>query len=242
MEATILPTMSRLEAQHWWFRARLDLIAAITAERLHAGSRLLDIGCGTGLFLDRLRSRLDGWGLDPSPAAVAYCRERGLHHVRQGGVEQLTDAALGAFDAVSMWDVLEHVADDHSALVTVRSVLQPGGVLFLSVPAYRWLWAPHDTLHHHHRRYSHRALSRRLHGAGFHIESLAHFNAYLLPVAIVERAVSRMLGRATAMRVPPRFVNELLYGIFKSERRRLTGRPMKGYPFGLSLLAVATRT
>ena len=96
MDSSILPAIRQLEHQHWWFRARLGLTEAITTERVQAGARLLDIGCGTGLFLDRMRSRLDGWGLDPSPAAVAYCRERGLGNVHQGSIEQLTDITTGA--------------------------------------------------------------------------------------------------------------------------------------------------
>ena len=140
-----------------------------------------------------------------------------------------------------MWDVLEHVADDHAALSAVHSILRPGGALLLSVPAYGWLWSPHDTLHHHHRRYARATLRRLLVEAGFRIESLVHFNAFLFPLAVTERMASRLIGRPLAMSVPPRFVNELCYRIFSSERHRLTGASMKGFPLGLSLLAVATR-
>lgn len=241
MDSTVLPAIRRLETSHWWFRARLELIEAITTDRLPAGARLLDIGCGTGQFLDRVRSRLDGWGLDPSPDAVAYCRERGLVHVSQGSIEHLADAVPGSFDAVTMWDVLEHVADDHAALVAAHSVLRPGGAIILSVPAHRWLWSPHDTLHHHYRRYSRGELERRLHGARFQIQNLVYFNAYLLPLAMAERLMSAVLGRSPAMRAPPAFFNERFYRVFKAERRRLTGPSMKGFPLGLSLLAFATR-
>jgi SAM-dependent methyltransferase len=241
MHESILPAIRRLETRHWWFRARLDFTEAITTDRVRKGARLLDIGCGTGLFLERVRSHFDVWGLDPSPAAVAYCRERGLEQVRQGGIEQLADVTPWPFDAVTMWDVLEHVRFDREALTTAHTALKPGGLLLLSVPAHQWLWSPHDDLHHHYRRYTRSALQRLLRGAGFHIDSLAYFNSYLFPLAVVERLVSRLLGRSAVLTVPPRIFNELFHAVFTSELRRLARRETNGYPIGLSLMAVAAR-
>ena len=241
MDDSILPAIRQLEARHWWFRARLELTEAITTDCLTAGARLLDIGCGTGLFLERMRPRIDGWGLDPAPAAVAYCHERGLTQVHHGAIEQLPALIPGSFDAVTMWDVLEHVADDRAALDTVHGALRPGGALLLTVPAYQWLWSPHDTLHHHFRRYSRARLQRLLTSAGFRVTTVTHFNTYLLPFALVERLARRWTGHSPTIMVPPTAINESFYAIFKSERRRLTGTARKGFPVGLSLLAVAVR-
>jgi 2-polyprenyl-3-methyl-5-hydroxy-6-metoxy-1,4-benzoquinol methylase len=242
MDTSILPEMYRLESQHWWFRARLELTASVTADCVPAGSRLLDIGCGTGLFLERVREQYDGWGLDPSPAAVAYCGERGLGQVRQGSIEQLVGATLGPFDAVTMWDVLEHVEGDRSALAAVRAALRPGGTLLLTVPAYQWLWSQHDVVHHHYRRYSRSTLNHVLRESGFRVDGLTYYNSWLFPLALAERIVSRLLRRTPSVNVPPAVFNEFFCKVFKSERRQLKGRSLKGFPTGLSLIAVATST
>lgn len=96
--------------------------------------RVLDIGCATGMFLDGMR-RL-GWetqGIEPSETAAAYARERmGLDVVT--GLLEDTHFPDASFDAVTMWDVLEHVHEPRAVLQEIARLLQPGGVLLLSLP------------------------------------------------------------------------------------------------------------
>jgi SAM-dependent methyltransferase len=96
--------------------------------------RLLDVGCATGVFLDGMR-RL-GWsvqGVEPSAYAAGYARRRFGLDVYEGLLE---DAALPAasFDAITMWDVLEHVHEPRPVLAELARLLRPGGVLVLSLP------------------------------------------------------------------------------------------------------------
>jgi len=95
---------------------------------------LLDVGCATGLFLNAMRDH--GWrvrGVELSPYAAAYARETFNLEVTVGTLEaaQFPDAH---FDAVSLWDVLEHVIDPKAALAEIRRILRPGGMLALSLP------------------------------------------------------------------------------------------------------------
>jgi SAM-dependent methyltransferase len=95
--------------------------------------RLLDVGCGFGSFVGLMRGR--GWdaeGVDPSPAAVAAAREAGLP-VRLGTLEDL-DAPDGAYDAVTLFYVLEHLPEPMKALKKINGLLKPGGTLLLRVP------------------------------------------------------------------------------------------------------------
>jgi SAM-dependent methyltransferase len=92
--------------------------------------RLLDVGCGPGFFL-RLAAGA-GWdatGLDPDPAAVRYATERlGV----QARVGVLAGGAVppASVDLVTLWNVLECVADPVSLLRQVARVLRPGGRVF----------------------------------------------------------------------------------------------------------------
>jgi SAM-dependent methyltransferase len=109
-------------------RARLGRIARL---RRSPPGRLLDVGCGTGCFVDEARHA--GWdarGIEVSPYAAAVASERGLPVTCQS-IEALR-LEPSSLDAVTLWDVLEHVTDPAGALAQAASALRPGGVLALS--------------------------------------------------------------------------------------------------------------
>jgi SAM-dependent methyltransferase len=98
------------------------------------GGRLLDAGCGNGSFLYYMREY--GWevyGEEISQSAAAYARQELDLEVRVG---ELQDVAFPSqhFDAVTMWNVLEHLYDPAATLVEVRRILKPEGLLVIAVP------------------------------------------------------------------------------------------------------------
>jgi len=97
------------------------------------GERLLDVGFGSGEFLEYAKTA--GWevaGVDPDPVSVESAVQRGLN-VRHGGVEAYADMAE-SFDVITMSHVIEHVHDPHETLKTIYRLLKPGGFLWLSTP------------------------------------------------------------------------------------------------------------
>lgn len=96
-------------------------------------ARLLDVGCGNGRFLIRMR-RL-GWsveGVDPDPTAIALARRARLR-VREGDVES-QDYPSDHFDAICLNHVIEHVADPIALLRSCRRILKPDGQLVVTTP------------------------------------------------------------------------------------------------------------
>lgn len=92
---------------------------------------LLDVGSATGVFLDLARSA--GWrvqGVELSARHAAYAREGFALDVWEG---DFLDAPFppASFDAITMWDFLEHVLDAHAVLAKARRLLAPGGVLLV---------------------------------------------------------------------------------------------------------------
>jgi SAM-dependent methyltransferase len=102
-------------------------------EQFTSPGRFADLGCWTGSLLVAGRER--GWdvvGIEPSQWGSNRAQERGLD-VRTGewakhGLER------GAFRLVSMCDVIEHLIDPGAALDEIRTLLEPGGVLMLTLP------------------------------------------------------------------------------------------------------------
>jgi 2-polyprenyl-3-methyl-5-hydroxy-6-metoxy-1,4-benzoquinol methylase len=235
----------RVERQHWWFVGRRDLIRRLLIE-LSPGPdcRILDVGCAGGSLIEELRSA--GYqqvaGIDVSPAAIARCRAAGI-----GDVE-LMDAARpgfapGSFDVIIASDVLEHLDDAPAALAAWRRMLRPGGIIIAMVPAFMFLWGPHDVVNAHRRRYRSTELRAALSAAGLSIERLGYWNFLLFGVAAVMRLGRRLLPATPAgqgdIRLPAAPLNRLLSGVLAAENRVISAG--LDWPWGLSVLAVARR-
>jgi 2-polyprenyl-3-methyl-5-hydroxy-6-metoxy-1,4-benzoquinol methylase len=97
--------------------------------------RFLDVGCSTGFVVEAARTQ--GWeaiGIDLNPSAIEYGRSRGLD-LRTVSLES-AGFDRGTFDAVALFDVLEHLLDPGRTLRASIDLLAPGGILFLYVPNY----------------------------------------------------------------------------------------------------------
>jgi 2-polyprenyl-3-methyl-5-hydroxy-6-metoxy-1,4-benzoquinol methylase len=101
-------------------------------------ARLLDVGCGTGGFLDFAAGEgFRVYGFDASRAQAARARQR-FPDVRQAYSPRAYLAELGElhlkFEIITLWDVLEHIRSPQPLLEEAAGVLNPGGCLFVSVP------------------------------------------------------------------------------------------------------------
>jgi SAM-dependent methyltransferase len=247
MEDVLYHTFYEIEKVHWWCVARRDILQAVVRDLLPTGGKVLDVGCGTGFFIESLMQepgpRFEGWGLDASPLAVSMCRERGLTHVHEGSATDLSAVAAERFDAIFMFDVLEHLDDDREALAEAAKLLAPGGRIVVTVPAFRFLWSKHDDVSMHKRRYTRAELARAFDDAGLPLAKLTYFNAFLFPLALARR-VGRRLTRTddgVEFDVPAKPVNDLFRRVFQAEQKAVVASgPDGAYPVGLSILA-ATR-
>lgn len=160
--------------------------------------RLLDIGCGKGHFLAAARAA--GWevvGVDRSPAAAEYARRTYGIAVHVGDAQEVE--LDGPFDAVTMWHVLEHMADPSAMLDRARELLRRGGRLVVSVPnlasaqarvfGNNWF---HLDRRHHLYHFTPLALRALLTRRGFTVERIGSFYPEMELVGFVQSLLNRV--------------------------------------------------
>jgi 2-polyprenyl-3-methyl-5-hydroxy-6-metoxy-1,4-benzoquinol methylase len=146
--------------------------------------RLVDVGAYTGVFVEiAAQHGWEAYGVEPSQWAVEQARARGLHMIE--GTLASPELADATFDVVTMWDVIEHVADPLSELVQADRLLKPGGLLvvhtmdidsgFARVMGERWPWLMEMHIYY----FSRRTLRHMLEKAGFTVIRIEPQGRYL---------------------------------------------------------------
>lgn len=229
-----------LEDSYWWFVARQKLIKRAILKFSQSRDRILDVGSGTGAVYERLKS-ISGCviGLDVSELALEFSSQRGNRQLVVGDAAELP-FAHDSFDAAVALDCLEHVEDDHKAIAQIRDALRPGGLLFVNVPAYAWLWSQHDVALMHHRRYTMREIRKKLKGAGFEIQHSSYSIFLLFPLVLAFRGIEKLRRAEPQVRLPrvPQFLNRILIGLQQLEAGILLSIPL---PYGSSIVVVARK-
>ncbi len=152
MKSELINTEKGLEDSYWWFVGRRIILERVLRRFAKHSRVAVDVGCGSGRnmqLLSHFSERVVG--IDRSPTAVDLATARGFSiYCADANALPLSD---GSVDLLSALDVIEHLDDDMSALNEFHRVLQPEGLLLVTVPAYRFLWSEHDEALMHRRRY-----------------------------------------------------------------------------------------
>ena len=242
MERIVYEQMAQLDDKHWWYRARREVLAALIRRKVRPpkDAAILEIGCGTGHNLAMLAQfgRVDALEVDDGARAIA--EQRLGRPVMSAPLPELRGVPEGHYDMIGAFDVIEHIADDTAAIASVARRLRPGGKLVVAVPAHQWMWSAHDTVNHHQRRYSKRALRQLIDNSPLKLEAVGYFNSLLFPLAVAQRLGSRLSGKDDGdLKLPPRALNYALERGFAAERLLVGRVPL---PPGLSLFAIGCAT
>ena len=236
MDAAYTAAYADLYRRHWWWRVRerivLDRIRLVLGDRAHH-ARILDIGCGAGLFFDALEPLGHVEGVESDPIAVEQSgRWRSRIHV--GELE--TFVSDGPFDVILALDVVEHVRNPDIMLRQAATFLARDGCMLITTPAFDWLWTSHDRLNHHVKRYTAREMRALVRAAGLaHIDTQYLFQSLVLPKLIVRTREMLRPSVPSVPQVPPRALNRALETWFHVENA------IAGWlPFGSSVMVVAS--
>ncbi len=248
MHPKLFEEMARVEDTHWWFCARrkilMDLLTRYLPPRSTDPHRVLDLGAGTGKWVSFVQEQYEAEGLELSGDARSWAQKRGVK-LTEGHLPDGVPFPPESFDAFFLFDVLEHIENDHASLRAAGDLLVSGGYGFVTVPAHPWLFCGHDVHHHHHRRYSHKSFHSLLENSGLTIELAMPMNFLLAPLAVPVRLLQKLQEALLGLRadpgpagVPPKLLNSLFFRIFASE---IHWTSATWVPPGLSWLAVLRR-
>ncbi len=194
--------------EKWEFGEAMRCLDGLAKE-----ARLLEIGCGTGAFLDRCRDA--GFnqvrGLELNQRARQACRDKG-HDVRDELMEQMV-ASAESLDVVCAFQVLEHVPDPIGFLRAAAKLVRPGGKLILSTPNAdsflgRYKWCLLDLPPHHMSRWDEASYRKTAELLGLSVEAIKreplakyHYRFYAnslvehMPKGSLRRKVSKPIAR-----------------------------------------------
>jgi SAM-dependent methyltransferase len=232
---------SEVESFHWWFVVRRKLLKSILSSlSVQKNSLTLDIGCGAGSNLRALMSAgLDPIGLDRSIYALSLIRSKEKFPLLAGDLNELPIKAKSVGLIIAM-DILEHLHDDTNGIIESYRVLNNGGILIVTVPAFRFLWGIQDIVTKHKRRYSRREITNKLRAAGFDVLRSSYFNFFLFFPILMARRIIQLLGLEIRSENEVNFplLNFILRTVFSLELYLLKYLP---FPFGVSILCIARK-
>jgi SAM-dependent methyltransferase len=212
-----------------YLKRKSDLVASLVE-----GKRVHEVGCGIGT-LTRVLSSMgkDVLASDISEECLSRARERGIRATfLKLDICSYSIKFSNAFDCVIMSNVLEHVADDHQALLNAREMLRKGGVLVLLVPAFKFLFSDFDKRVGHFRRYSSTDLSTKLKETGLRLQYMRYWDVvgligWLLKCRLMKSArLAEDLGNPSYDRI---------YHLWLGLERVIP------FPFGVDIVATARK-
>lgn len=244
MEPALHRTIYEMEKYFWWYAGRRRIIFDFINRIIPStAQRALDIGCGSGLNASLLPAHIkEVVGIEVADQAIeAAAHTNPRLKIIKGAWPEVS--VPGVFDLVICLDVLEHIKDDGMALRAIESLLAPGGIAILTVPAFPFLWSDHDTVAHHFRRYTQSHLRARIQNdTRLEILRLSYFNFFLFFPIVLFRALKKILplrsGTSDIFSVP-KPINTLLTLLFGAERFLLR---ITNIPVGVSLLCILKKS
>ena len=237
--------MYDIERTYWWFKGKQFLINMLLKMHLEVSeeSKLLDIGCGTGIILELLKKYGTGYGVELSSLGIRMLRKRKQRLIVQADANRVIPFKNDIFDAIMCLDVLEHLKNDTGLLKEMLRICKPGGIIIITVPAMMFLWSYHDDALHHKRRYTKAPLVNKMVNLDCRLAKASYFNMIFFLPLLVLRKIKLIFSKTVYSRSDffislPSFLNDFLYLFYVAELKILR---LTNIPFGASVLLVVKK-
>ncbi|WDP90802.1 MAG: class I SAM-dependent methyltransferase [Desulfobacter sp.] len=182
-----------VEDSSFWFKHRNRcIISTVQSYPPGKNGAIFDVGGGNGFVSAGLASA--GFKVvlvEPGLTGVHNAKKRGVKNI----ICATTDTAgfkPESLPAVSLFDVIEHIEDDFEFLRSVNKIIKIHGRLYVTAPAYSFLWSNEDFKAGHFRRYSLNQIIKKVTKAGFSVDFASYFFSFLpLPIYLFRTMPSK---------------------------------------------------
>lgn len=231
-----------LEENSFWFKHRNNCIAEAVKQYAPIPTTFVDVGGGNGYTLMHLeRLGIKTLLIEPGIEGCVNAQKRGLKNIICSTLES-APLKEKSVSSMGFFDVVEHIEHDRLFLMQAKKFLSNNGHIFITVPAYNFLWSKEDTDGGHHRRYTLKTLRLLLQDAGYSVKYSTYiFSILPLPIFLT-RTIPSFLGFAKSIHDEQKLKSEhsgsgFLDKIWNKEFQMI--RDGKKIPFGGSCLVVA---
>ena len=239
MEKKVYERHIKNQKTHWWFSVRRELISKfIERYSRKKNLKILDYGCGSGTNIKSLTKFGMVYCYEKDKKTSKYLSAEYKKNNKVLVLKNIKDSIK--YDYIMLADVLEHIRNDKAALESLRKLLKPYGQILITVPAYNFLFSKKDLILKHYRRYGYNQI-KILVSKKFKILRISFFNTLLfLPIALITLILKYLKVDYIddVENTPNKFINILLYSIFKIE---LFFLKYIDFPFGVSIIIVGEK-
>jgi 2-polyprenyl-3-methyl-5-hydroxy-6-metoxy-1,4-benzoquinol methylase len=235
----------QVEDNSFWFIHR-NLVILDLVKNFPPRDYIFDIGGGNGFVTKSLKENgYNAFLVEPGIQGINNAQKRGISNILCSTLE---DAQFreGSISAIGIFDVLEHIENDLEFLKKVSCHLEPEGILYLTVPSYKFLWSKEDDFAGHYRRYTLKSINKVLTDSGFKIKYKSYFFSFLpIPIFLFRTLPYKInSSKNPKNRTNEHSQNKGLIGSFvrfvlKKEKQRL--KNLKSIAFGGSCVVVAQK-
>jgi 2-polyprenyl-3-methyl-5-hydroxy-6-metoxy-1,4-benzoquinol methylase len=182
---------------------------------------ILDIGCGDGLFFDRLAEFGNVEGVEPSAELV---RDESPHrdHIHVCPFDSSFQPGK-YYSLILMLNVLEHLPDPVGVPRHAIDLLAPNGAAIITVPAFMSLWTNHDVLNHHLARYTKSRFREVAAQGGLRIRSERYFFHWTCPIKLAQHGIESVFRSTPKLpQIPGPLINTMFFWLSRAEQLTLT--------------------
>ncbi len=235
--------------EHFWFQWRFRAFQKQLRDIGIANDsiwKVLDVGAGRGTLRDQVEAAT-AWNIDISDLDLEGLRraDPARGETLFYNINQRVPDLEERYDAIILFDVLEHIEETRTFIESLLFHLRPGGFLFVNVPAMQRLFCRFDTVQGHFRRYDRRSLKTEFDGFPVSIVDARYWGMLNVPLLYLRRFVLDALSSESSdeevyrkgFAPPSGIANRTLRSLMRIELA-LVSRP----PFGSSLLTVFRKT
>ena len=184
-----------LEDHSFWFKHRNHCIEAVVKRHPpEAAGSIFDIGGGNGFVsLGLINAGFNVVLVEPGKTGARNAKKRGIQNIICATTAN-ANFKPHSLPAAGLFDVIEHIEDDLAFLQSLRKLMRNKAPLYITVPAYSFLWSSEDIHAGHYRRYTRKSISKRLEEAGFEIEFSSYIFRFLPVPILLLRTLPNKLG------------------------------------------------